>query len=381
MTEVLNICSFFVNFSMDQNFILIHRAMKSLSIIFSLTITLLIAGTAFSQVSVTADGSAPDNSAMLDVKSTTRGLLIPRMTNTDMNGIISPVAGLMLYNTTDNNFYYYTGTSWKFIVGNYDSDWVVSSNNLYSGVSGNVGIGIASPTRKLHVYDGGAKIESNSGQTYVELSAGSVIANESSGGTSRFVTSIGNTWTWGIGKTNSYSDNFQLVYYPNGRYDITVLTSNGNVGINNTGPSQKLDVYGNMKLYGAFYDTGNDPGTNGQVLSSTVTGTDWITPSTLMEMMDQSPVAFSRSIAGRIEDFGSGSVTGGTATVILSDMFSGYADLNQPYHVFLTPMSESPIQLTVAEKNPTGFSIRAFDKDGNPASCEFDYRVVARMKK
>lgn len=32
----------------------------------------------FSQISISTDASAPDNSAMLDVKSTTRGLLAPR---------------------------------------------------------------------------------------------------------------------------------------------------------------------------------------------------------------------------------------------------------------------------------------------------------------
>lgn len=34
-----------------------------------------------------------------------------------------------------------------------DSDWTISGNNLYSAVSDNVGIGITSPARKLHVSD------------------------------------------------------------------------------------------------------------------------------------------------------------------------------------------------------------------------------------
>lgn len=53
----------------------------------------------------------------------------------------------------------------------------------------------------------------------------------------------------------------------------TVLT--GNVGIGTKAPSQKLHVDGNFRVTGAVYDSTNSPGTLGQVLSSTVTGTLW----------------------------------------------------------------------------------------------------------
>ena len=52
------------------------------------------------QVSISTDNSAPDNSAMLDVKSTSKGLLIPRMTTADRDVIESPADGLMIFNTT-----------------------------------------------------------------------------------------------------------------------------------------------------------------------------------------------------------------------------------------------------------------------------------------
>ena len=54
------------------------------------------------------------------------------------------------------------------------------------------------------------------------------------------------------------------------------ITSTGNVGIGTTSPSQALDVNGNARITGAYYDSSNLPGTSGQVLSSTVTGTSWI---------------------------------------------------------------------------------------------------------
>ena len=54
----------------------------------------------------------PDGSSLLDVTSTTRGVLFPRMTTTDRNAIISPATGLWIYNTTTNFFNYYDGTTW-----------------------------------------------------------------------------------------------------------------------------------------------------------------------------------------------------------------------------------------------------------------------------
>jgi hypothetical protein len=50
----------------------------------------------------------------------------------------------------------------------------------------------------------------------------------------------------------------------------------GNVGVKTSDPTQDFHVVGNARITGAIYDSNNSPGTNGQVLSSTVTGTDWI---------------------------------------------------------------------------------------------------------
>jgi hypothetical protein len=47
-------------------------------------------------------------------------------------------------------------------------------------------------------------------------------------------------------------------------------------GIGTDNPAQALHVVGNAKVTGAYYDSNNSPGTAGQVLSSTVTGTDWV---------------------------------------------------------------------------------------------------------
>ena len=53
----------------------------------------------FSQVAINSDGSNPNNSAMLDVKSNNKGLLLPRMTEAEMRAIPNPADGLMIYCT------------------------------------------------------------------------------------------------------------------------------------------------------------------------------------------------------------------------------------------------------------------------------------------
>ena len=56
--------------------------------------------------------STPDASAKLDVSSTTKGFLPPRMTTVQRNAIASPATGLTIYNTTINAFQVYNGTAW-----------------------------------------------------------------------------------------------------------------------------------------------------------------------------------------------------------------------------------------------------------------------------
>ncbi len=91
--------------------------MKKISSIIALL--LIVCSALFAQVGINADNSTPDNSAMLDVKSTGKGLLPPRMTTTQMNGITSPATGLMIYNTTLHSICWFNGNSWE-IAPNFD---------------------------------------------------------------------------------------------------------------------------------------------------------------------------------------------------------------------------------------------------------------------
>ena len=72
------------------------------------------------QVGINNDGSTPDTSAILDVKSTTSGLLIPRMTTAERL-LITPVEGLLIYDTDLQSFMIHDNTIW-FNFQNYLSD-------------------------------------------------------------------------------------------------------------------------------------------------------------------------------------------------------------------------------------------------------------------
>lgn len=58
-------------------------------------------------------GTAPTATAALDVASTTKGFLPPRMTTTQRDAIGTPATGLIAYNTTTNKVNVYTGSAWE----------------------------------------------------------------------------------------------------------------------------------------------------------------------------------------------------------------------------------------------------------------------------
>lgn len=64
------------------------------------------------QVSINADGSAPSSSAMLDVKSSDKGFLPPRLTTFQRNSISLPEKGLVIFNTDCNDLQFYNGGGW-----------------------------------------------------------------------------------------------------------------------------------------------------------------------------------------------------------------------------------------------------------------------------
>lgn len=80
---------------------------------------LLMYGAHAQNVGINSTGASPHASAMLDVVSTTSGILIPRMTAAQRTAIASPATGLLVYQTNASapipadQFWFYDGTAWR----------------------------------------------------------------------------------------------------------------------------------------------------------------------------------------------------------------------------------------------------------------------------
>jgi hypothetical protein len=122
--------------------------------------------------------NTPDNSAILDISSTLKGLLITRMTGDQRDLIPNPADGLLVYVTDDSTFYVYAKSEWIPLLssaGPY-TDWTVSDDTLYSVPDstvaikdGKVGIGITTPQAMLDV-DGSFRANTvNTGHGNCEL--------------------------------------------------------------------------------------------------------------------------------------------------------------------------------------------------------------------
>lgn len=89
------------------------------------------------QLSISADGSPADPSAMVEVRSTDKGFLLPRMTTSERDGIASPAEGLMIYNTDENWMEVFDGTDWNVPTGGWRcglSQLEDAEGNLYNTV-------------------------------------------------------------------------------------------------------------------------------------------------------------------------------------------------------------------------------------------------------
>ena len=73
-------------------------------------VILLLSATANAQVGIGT--TTPAATSILDLTSTTKGLLPPRMTTTERDAITSPATGLVIFNTTTNGLEFKSSTSW-----------------------------------------------------------------------------------------------------------------------------------------------------------------------------------------------------------------------------------------------------------------------------
>ena len=87
-----------------------------------LAILLISVNLIFAQENIGIGTNAPDPSAVLDIRSTDRGILIPRTDTSAVNAYLTSVGsaetGLMIFQTSDASFYFFNGSKWEKIGGN-----------------------------------------------------------------------------------------------------------------------------------------------------------------------------------------------------------------------------------------------------------------------
>ncbi len=199
-------------------------------------------------ISINNDGSAPNASAMLDVKSNNKGLLIPRTSTTSRLAISNPAKGLMLYDTTAGNFWFYNGTVWSTLSsGNASNYWTANGANIYNNNTGNIGIGINTPMAPLHIKKDNEALRIEGTSPYLSFynTSGTVPKAflKSTGDNLYLGTSTGNI----AGITQFYSNN----------RPIMTLAASGNVGIGTAAPIYKLTVQTQTDQFGFTHTNGD----------------------------------------------------------------------------------------------------------------------------
>jgi hypothetical protein len=163
--------------------------------------------TAFSQ-NVGIGTTSPHASAALDLNSTSKGILIPRMTTAQRTAIISPAAGLMVYDITSNSFWFYNGTTWSGVSGSgslslpFDAAVNISGNAFRIANTSATGVAITGET------------DSNIG----------ILAKSNGAGTA--LTAMSNS---GIA-INAISTTEHAITASNNSGEATILSTNNNFG-------------------------------------------------------------------------------------------------------------------------------------------------------
>lgn len=132
----------------------------------SLISTLVIFDLSAQNIGINTTGANPNSSAMLDVSSTTKGMLVPRMTKVQRDAIVAPADGLFVFqNDEDFGFYYYEASrrwvkgslsakasnvfageedGWAITTGDFNTGLGKSAFNVLSEGEGNTAVGYQS---------------------------------------------------------------------------------------------------------------------------------------------------------------------------------------------------------------------------------------------
>lgn len=236
-----------------------------------LVLIILFTKFSFAQIGINTTGASPHGSALLDISSTTKGLLIPRMNTSERTGISSPAKGLMVFDNDTNGFWYYNGSSWSNLAGSGGltlpfSQTITSGSNAFD--INNLGNGSAIK---------GNSTTANSNAIYGETSNGTGVKGYSNnaGSVAVFGSSLQGTGVKAYSLSGTALDVIGNVKISGGNTDPSngaVLTSdatgnsvwkNNRVGFSVSGPNPNLlnipaNTSTTVHLFTEEFDYGND---------------------------------------------------------------------------------------------------------------------------
>ena len=200
------------------------------------------------QIAINEFNTPPNPTAILDINSPTKGLLIPRMTALQKAAINPVPIGLMVYDATLNQFSYFNGSIWVDVSGASGSPWTVASPNSYYNNSGNVGIGTTSPNAKLDVSTDvtntiaiqGTNTLSGYGVYGRSLSGGVGVLGEAFGANAKggwFITGGSNVNETAL-RAETIGGGTAAFFTAPGTTGKGLIVDEGNVGIGNTNPTK-----------------------------------------------------------------------------------------------------------------------------------------------
>ncbi len=220
--------------------------MKKITIL----IAILFPAMLFAQsVAINTDASAPDNSAILDVKSNAKGILMPRLTTLQRTSIAGPAIGLTVFDMNTYSYWMYRGDlngGWAEMQHNYQNFWGSSGSNIFNTNNGNIGIGTNNPSQKLSI---------NATEPTIDfMNAGTSKGYLQANGSNIRIGTYANNTTGNIVFNTKAADRMWI-------------DENGKVGIGTSTPSGQLTVDGNnpwieMRTGGVYkgylWASGND---------------------------------------------------------------------------------------------------------------------------
>ncbi|MBK9176694.1 MAG: hypothetical protein IPM46_10255 [Flavobacteriales bacterium] len=278
-----------------------------------LLFTLLLSGLAAAQ-GVGINNATPHASALLDLTSTGKGLLMPRMTTVQRDAISAPAASLLIYNTTTARFEYFDGLAWVPLVS---TGWSLTGNagtnpaanfmgtadaqpltfrtggvermRIGAGANTSVGINTAAPGHTLHVLftlpnniNSAVMVETN------QPTSATNIGFRNSTNTSFSSLGMLSNGDFGLG----LGCNFGGCAFGTEAFRVK---ANGNFGIGTANAQERLHVVGSIRMV-----DGNQAA--GRVLMSDANGTgSWAAPTafgsgTLDQAYDFGGVGAGRTI-------------------------------------------------------------------------------------